>query len=381
MASNTAQYQVIVNWDKPSTVVIDDFEGSSLNGWVATPGGELDFYSYLPQHSGAMAMYLHHTSGGMDPQELCTKVLTGLVPGTVYVVQAWAYPYDNAYHVKFSCDNALYETYTHIRNEWQLLETSFEATSSTHTIRVSDLPGPQPSTIFFGAMLDDISLTTAGDDITELVLGNSDISFTEGRDQARSLSAVGPSDTDFEFKNEDRNYSPANPLSVLYSRPGSGAAMQIRALFEGRFYTLFNGYIDDFVINQELPTESTVQVSAFDQLGRMGSVEISTALYQTIRTNEAIDVVLDEIGWPKEKRILDVGSTVMNWWWEEGTTALEAVTNIVSSEGLPAFIYIDELNNFVFRNRHHRFFWGDSDQVVAYFEECDGDDVLESVTV
>ncbi len=380
MAANKAQYQVVVNWEKPSTVVIDDFE-ASLNGWVASPGAAIDWYNTLSPRTSKGNMYMHHQFAFADPMELCTKVLTNLIPGTVYVVNAWAKPLPKAYHVTFSCDNALYETYTTIQDTWQLLETSFEATSTTHTIRVSDRPGRQPSTVTQGTILDDVWLTVAGDDITELVLGDGDISFVEGRDQARSLSAIGPSDTGFVFKNEDRKYSPANPLSILYSRPGSGASMQIRALFEGRFYTLFNGYIDDFVINQELPTESTVEVSAFDQLGRMGSVEISTPLYQTIRTNEAIDIVLDHIGWPEDKRILDVGSTVMNWWWEEQTTALEAVTRLVASEGLPAFIYIDELNNFVFKNRHHRFFWGDSDQVVAYFNECDGDDVLNSSTV
>lgn len=369
MANNKAEYQVIVNWDKPSVISIDDFE-ASINGWVPTAGTTAEQRTDLFAHSGAGAMYLAPTVANQDPQERATKVLTGLVPGTVYVVNAWVRPYNNSYHLILSADNALYETYSQEQQEWNLLETSFEAVATTHTIRLSDLQGPQPNTIFLGVLVDDITRTTAGDDITCKVFGANDISFREGRDQARSLSAIAPAATDFEFINEDRMYSPNNPDSILYNRPGSGAALQIRALFEGRFYTLYNGFVDDFVVNQTLPEFSYIRISSFDQLGRMGAVNISTALYRSIRTGEAINVVLDEIGWPAEKRIIDYGATVIEWWWEEDTPALEAVTQLVFSEGIPAFIFIDELGNFVFRDRHHRYLLDDSVNRTAEFVQC-----------
>src|SRR5690606_32639819 len=53
-------------------------------------------------------------------------------------------------------------------------------------------------------------------------------------------------------------------------------------------------------------------------------------------------------------RQLDVGATVIRWWWAEDEDAFDAISKIVASEGPPAMVYANEHGGIVFRSRHHR---------------------------
>ena len=52
---------------------------------------------------------------------------------------------------------------------------------------------------------------------------------------------------------------------------------------------------------------------------------------------------------------MDFGATIVDWWWEDETNALEAVKSLLSAEGLPSIVYVDDIGDFVFRDRHHRY--------------------------
>ncbi len=389
MPDNVAEYQVIINWEDPQTTVIGDFE-NDLDSWVPNTGVIMD-RNNTQVHQGSYSaefradvtdtMLFDDDTVGFDdgvfgsdvsPEFIgvfATRTLTGLTSGRSYVVNAWVYVTFTTRHVKLNSTSALYATESNVFNQWIMLETSFTASGSTHDVWIESVPGTLNNATVF---LDNVSMHVAGDDITDLVLGNRGaIGFREGRDQARSLSAIAPSSTEFELINENRIYSPNNPASVLFSNPAAGSPVEIRAIFEGRFYTLYKGFVDDFNVIPELPGFSTIDISSFDQVGRMGSQVLSTALYKSLRTGEIVNIILDEIGWPSGDRIIDAGATTVSWWWAEEETALEAITKIVQAEGIPAFTFIDEIGNFVFRDRHHRYILDDSVNLTAGFLEID----------
>jgi hypothetical protein len=51
-----------------------------------------------------------------------------------------------------------------------------------------------------------------------------------------------------------------------------------------------------------------------DNLADLRGQTISTSVYQSIRTGEAINVILDTWGWPTALRDLDPGATVIPFW-------------------------------------------------------------------
>jgi hypothetical protein len=94
-------------------------------------------------------------------------------------------------------------------------------------------------------------------------------------------------------------------------------------------------------------------VQVVDWLADFRGQDISTAVYQGVRTGTAIGYVLDAIGWTAG-RDLDPGATVIPLWWEDGTDALTALDKIVRSEGFPALLTIGSSGEVIFRDRHHR---------------------------
>lgn len=388
-AANVATYQVLVDWEQLPKVTLNDFEDATIGNWVAAASTIMEpsiDRSYEGTYSAILRRNITNTMKfddattpfdtgvfGSDiapvPGLMATQTLTGLEDERVYIVSAWVYVPYQSYHVQLTCTSPLYDSTTTKYNKWIYLETSFTAIGTTEDIKLFSVDGPPAATS--APYIDFVVVAAKGDDITTRTLNLQEISFREGRDQARSLSAIAPSDVAFDVLNTGRRYSPNNNTSPLFSRSASGTALQIRALFEGRFYNLFNGFIDTFTINSIFTNYSTVSLTAFDQLGRMGSVNVSTELFNSIYVGDAINEVLDSVGWPTNKREIDVGATVIEWWWAEGVTALQAINDLVLSEGSPAFVFIDENENFVFRGRHHRYLRDNSIKVTASFKETE----------
>lgn len=116
-------------------------------------------------------------------------------------------------------------------------------------------------------------------------------------------------------------------------------------------YVLHQGILDDLSVDSQSAAR-TFTGHALDVWGRPQSGTLSTQVFQGIRTGDAINIILTEIGWTGD-RAIDAGATVIPYWWEEGTDPVEAVDKLVRSEGPPAIAYV-EGGVFVFRDRHHR---------------------------
>jgi hypothetical protein len=198
------------------------------------------------------------------------------------------------------------------------------------------------------------TFTDTGDDVTSRSLdGRTPLLVRYGRDQARALSPTSPGEVNLELNNISRDYSPENLSSPLAGRVLPGRDVYIKAALAGTDYPIFNGQLDDFTVKPNLE-ERSIDVVCLDALGRLRGVEVSTELYSGIRTGEAIGRLLDAAGWSASARDLDVGATVMPWWWADAEDCFDAVMKLVASEGPPALITSDGNGNVVFRDRHHR---------------------------
>lgn len=277
--------------------------------------------------------------------------IDNLIVGREYIVTAWAYvPSASGVAVKIGILDDGSSAFTSVTDDWTEMTFTFTATAAVHTLEII------PSTIGadgYETWVDTVTVSNSDEDMTTKTLARTDLQFVMGRDLARSVSAISAGDTAFELDNQDLSLSPDNTSSPLYNFIGPGKPILIKATFEGQQYNLFHGFLDNFQI---LPTydKKSVNVSAVDLLGNLAENTISTSLYDAVQTGEAIHLILDEIGWPEDRRDIDSGATTIRWWWEEGTTGLDAVAKVVNSEGIPAFAYVDREGNFVFRDRHHR---------------------------
>lgn len=389
---NRAEYQIIVNWQDPKETKIGNFDSLVyLDGWIAGSGARLDLSTdftvskpYAAKISADIAgneiifddlgsvwdSFVFGSDSSPPVGLAARKVLTGLEIGTSYTAFCWAYIPSGARHLRLTVSGADYDTTTVAFDTWLYLETQWTAAASSIDIELHAVF--TEGTISKASYFDDTRYKVAGEDITCLVYNqSSSIDTLEGRDTPRALSKSATSETAFQFTNQDRLYSPNNPLSVLGSNSATNTPIQIRAIYEGRYYLLYNGFVDDYIIEQLQPDYSTVNITGIDTLGKLAATNISTGLFQNLRTGEAIGKILDEIGWPEGKRKLDYGATVIDWWWEDETNALDAVNALIAAEGMPAIVYVDDVGDFVFKDRHHRYISTFSTRSVAHFSECD----------
>lgn len=193
----------------------------------------------------------------------------------------------------------------------------------------------------------------------------SDISMNHGRDQERQLNPAAVGAAAFDLINVDRTYSPENAAGPLFGELDPARKVRFQVDWAGVTYPLFNGRIDDFDVKADR-SDRTVSFTFLDGLSELQGTNLSTSVYTSQRTGYLIGLILDAVGWTGP-RDLDPGATVVPYWWEEGTDALEAVSKLVRSEGPPAIAYAAPDGTFVFRDRHHRLLRTESTDVQAVF--------------
>ena len=200
----------------------------------------------------------------------------------------------------------------------------------------------------------DGNLASPLDTVTTRVRGGSagQIEASYGRDQGTALAPVTTGLGQLILDNRDRQLSPSNPASGLAGSLKPARPVLIERVVSGVTYTLFRGHTDDGPINPDRDSQS-VTFSLVDSLADFKGVQLSTPLYQGIRTGTAIGLVLDAVGWTGG-RDLDLGASVLPWWWVEGADALQVLDQLVRAEGPPALLTMGADGSIVFRDRHHR---------------------------
>lgn len=209
----------------------------------------------------------------------------------------------------------------------------------------------------------------AGEDITSRVLGNRNagVTFSYGRDHARAVEATRSGEASFDVNNESHDYSPDNGSSPLSGNLEPGRPVLIQATFNAVTYTLFRGFLDGYELKPSEKDVSMVDFTAIDALGRIRESRLSTPLHQSLTSGQAINALLDSVGWPEDDRDIDHGASVLRWWWEDDANGLDALNRILASEGPPAFAFIAPDGKFTFRDRHHRLTRTESKNIQATF--------------
>lgn len=208
-------------------------------------------------------------------------------------------------------------------------------------------------------------IPSPGDDLTDKI--TSGVSITYGRDQSRQLNPATVGSASFTVVNVDRMFSPDFTASVLYGdlEPAQEAAGTVE--WNGDTYPLLTSRMDDFNIRADI-TDRTVDFTFLDGMNGLQNIKLSTEIYKALRTGELINTVLDLAGWTGPRDI-DLGATLVPYWWVEGADALTAITDLMKSEGPPSVAYQAPDGTFVFRDRHHRLQRTESTGVQATFSQ------------
>lgn len=242
---------------------------------------------------------------------------------------------------------------------------------ATLTAVMTGTPGSGNVLYGYGLMIIDPSaagsviLPSPGDDITEKI--TSDVSISYGRDQNRQLNPAATGSASFSVINADRTYSPDFATSVLYGDLEPARQTGATVTFNGNDYPLLFAKIDDYNIKADM-SDRTVDFTFLDGLADLQNVKLSTAVYESMRTGDLINTILDLVGWTGPRDI-GLGATVVPYWWVEGTDALAAVIDLIKSEGPPSIAYQAPDGTFVFRDRHHRLQRSESIGVQATFAQ------------
>lgn len=243
--------------------------------------------------------------------------------------------------------------------------------------------------------------TSEFDDVTEYTLPVVTIDGI-GRDQARAYSPPKAPALTYTLTNESGRFSPGGPLALYLGR-GPAASFEAEwgvdidvdsddvlvddpgALVDGlATIGLFQGTAHDMPQQIEIG-QRQVAVTAVGRLNSLVVTSPTTILYENIRTDEAVAVLLDACEWPESDRSLDTGDTTLTRWWLNGqTSAMQALNAILMAEGAGSAAFEDGAGVFHFQGRQFRdnnprsqtVQWAFFDSTVSGDAIVDSDDVL-----
>lgn len=216
------------------------------------------------------------------------------------------------------------------------------------------------------------------EDVSARVLdGVNPLTIRYGRDQQRALAPISPGEAAFALNNISKDYSPENTASPLVDQVVPARKVMITGTVGALTVTMLRAQLDDFKVHPDMD-QRYIEADCIDPLGTLRDTKVSTGLYRGLRTGEALAFLLDAAGWPATLRDIDVGATVMPYWWLDGDDAFQAVTDLVNSEGPPALVTVDTTGRIVFRGRHHRLQNTASTTVQSTWRSKDGEPLISS---
>lgn len=210
--------------------------------------------------------------------------------------------------------------------------------------------------------------TSAYDDVTPYYLNQPGLSVDGiGRDQIRAYSPPATPAFDLTLNNWDRRFSPGGPIGGFVGRgsdtyldclwgadPGCnsdvGADDQTTPANGIETARLFDGILNTAEHTLTRPQRS-VQLRALGHLSILLDKKprddrdsdgnpIAPKLHENIRTDQAVSIILDGVGWPKGKRVIGESETHLLYWWLDGeTSGLDALNALLGAEGAGACAY------------------------------------------
>lgn len=193
-----------------------------------------------------------------------------------------------------------------------------------------------------------------------------------GRDQARAYAPPAAPAFDLTLTNWTGRFSPGGPIGSMVGRGpktyldmlwGNDELCNSAEVMANDSYVNTNGIeakrLFDGEVNTAQHTLTRPQRSvAVRALGRFSILldkrPQTTQLYEHIRTDQAISVLLNLVGWDPAKRVLDTGDTELLYWWLDGSQDGLAVLNqLLEAEGAGGCAY-EQAGVFHFEGRQYR---------------------------
>lgn len=220
--------------------------------------------------------------------------------------------------------------------------------------------------------------TADGDDVTDSLRPEFGVSASRGMELIRQFVPPRVGGHSFRLSNIDQVYSPGNVTSDRYGQVVPGKKVRLSTLAVSALpFEFMDGSDFDFLDGSPFESfpipainiwtgltetfrhnpawgELSVDVSCLQMMSRLVGKEISTALYQDILINDAIDVLLDTCNWPAADRELDTATVTLDNWWLTKEDAFRALVDLVSTEGAKARFYEDGSGKIVFKNNTAR---------------------------
>jgi hypothetical protein len=225
----------------------------------------------------------------------------------------------------------------------------------------------------------DFTYAGSGSDVSDDINMDVGMAFSRGKESSLAFSPPAAGTLSLALWNFNRDYSPGNTGGPLYGQLEPGK--RLRVISDGRSGGFLRSVAGDKILKVgssdallSLPTADrvvctvliddflhdprfgvrTVGISCLGMMSRLRGKTISTALYQNIRTDEAITIVLDAAGWPVGDRVLQVGNNTIDIFVADNEDAASVMIRILLTEGLGASLYEDAEGNIVFENSTSR---------------------------
>jgi hypothetical protein len=140
------------------------------------------------------------------------------------------------------------------------------------------------------------------------VYADTDITIAVGRATSRAAADLPVGTLDFKIDDGALVYAPERAASPLYGKVAPGVPGRLDLTVSGVTAPLLVGSLDKFSYD---PNEWSLSGTLVDAWGVVANQTISTPIYRDYRTGDLINVVLDEIDWPADKRTIDPGATLV----------------------------------------------------------------------
>lgn len=371
-------YTWAVDWDQSGMqaagkiVSQNPYVRHDLTGWLASNSTVSRSTDLLAGRSVPMILVVPDgvsAAGGVN--QVPRSPAGSAVPGQQYVADCWVYAPVAWSDVRVAVDwytsadtfvsSTLGPVSTAVAGTWTRLRQTFTAPALASRpsvrFRFGSTPPATAQFYVFGTVLMDPlqpeqQITPSPLDIVGTDILSSGASWAYGRDQMRQTSPAALGQAGFSVNNSHRTYSPDVVTSPLNGNLDAARPMTGQVQFGGHTYPLFSGRIDDYTVHADRDNR-TVDFTFLDAAAAIQTTPVTTRLYSGLRTGDAVNIVLDAVGWTGPRDI-DPGATVMPWWWLDSAAAGDAVNDLVKSEGPPAVAYAGPDGTFIFRDRTHR---------------------------
>lgn len=175
-----------------------------------------------------------------------------------------------------------------------------------------------------------------------------EITIRRGNEPNQPIVPPRVTECSYELDNQDGDYSVGSTVAA-------GKPTRVRATWASTTYELFEGLIETVNYDSAIARQATA-IRALGPGGQFaGKTGFSTALYTNIRVDVAIGHVLDAVGFPSGKRVLDTATRSVPYFWLSPTMdPWRVLVELVNFEGPLAQLYGDGERNLVFEAQDYR---------------------------